>query len=174
MKKDLTEVFGIYNQVLNFNVKKRGLIAEYEKLDDLFDQIEEKNDDIVTICSRLVNMPIIMLSDNKILKTQIEEIEIFSSLRIYDSIDVGFSLELLLSTQKGVACFSIAATEEEDELVPHLKINRRNLTIDEEDTNAVKFHSRKDFQEILDICHDEVKKFNELASIKLINRLVKT
>lgn len=173
MKKDLTEVFGIYNQVLNFNAKKRELIAEYEKLDDLFDQIEEKNDNL-TVCHKLVNMPITMFGNSGVSKTQIEEIEIFYSLRIYDSIDVGFSLELLLSTRKGVACFSIAATEEDDELIPHLKVNRRNLTIDEEDTNAVKFHSRKDFQEILDLCHGEIKKFNEQALVKLINRLVKT
>ena len=175
MKKDLTEVMGLYNKFINFQAKKAELLAEYETICEIFNTSQEEDSDDELMCfEKKVNMPVTIVYGGDTFEAQINKLKIYYNFNEYDFIDIGFSLVLSIVTNKGIVYFDLAATEQEDELIPYLKINRRDLTFFQADAGTMKLSSRQNFQEILDICHNEVKKFNEQAQVKLINRLIKT
>lgn len=176
MKKDLTEVMEIYNRFIDFQVKKSELLIEYEAIREIFDAPQEENGDDELLCfEKKVKMPVTIFYGNDTFETRINKLMIHYNFNGYDSTDdVGFSLILSFITNKGFLYFDLAATEKEDRLIPHLKINRRDLTFFQEGSGTIKLTSRANFQEVLDICHSEVNKFNEQAPVKLINRLLKT
>lgn len=174
MKKDLTEVMGLYNRFVEFQTKKSNLLAEYEKISEIFNELQKEDDEELACFEQKVKMPVTIFYGSDVFKTQIDKITIYYDFNEYEFMGIGFSLALAITTKKGLVYFTIAATEEDNDLIHHLKINRRDLTFFQEDAGTMKLVSRANFQEILDICHSEVNKFNEQAPVKLINRLVKT